>query len=817
VIKRKKLFVVLGMHRSGTSLITKLLECFGICLGEKLIPAADDNQKGFFEDYEIVNLNEKILEHLKNDHLDIEVLHESDLLKIPVSFRDEAVSIINNRLEKYDLYGLKDPRICKLLPFWNEVFKALDIEVNYIISIRNPKSVVDSLVYRNKISREKGYWSWITHTINAISCSHANPRILIDYDSVISSPKKQIHRIASVFNLKIENESVEIFTKDFIDSKLRHSKYTINNIQADRSANNVIPSLYSQLLDVSSDKVSLQELKTSTSYLKLNNILKDSKSLIDLCQQHEVRIRDLYYHISSQNQKLFELGTAVQERDERLYQASDTISERDKWLLDAKQAIEERDEQLIQAAHEIEQVISQNSQLRELTTEQDAQIGELNESIAAKDRVISEKDLAIGVLGVTVANRDGQIIGLHGQLTAREEAVAAKDRVISEKDREIGVQKESVANREGIIRELQSQMTEKEAVVTEMNNRIMDLENQLLEKKEAFAGLSSVFNTLRESLSLKVQQIEGLQGDVAEKNDAIDLRDHDLHHLRGYLDLIKSSWSWRLTAPLRTIEEKANFVFQTLKRYRLAAWIIWTHRKTGIFDPEWYLLRYPDVRKSGMNAFWHFVMYGVYEGRSPHGLFTEDNYKLLNPDISGGGAMHYITNGWREGRNIQVLFDKDFYLKKNKDVKKSGVDPVIHYLKYGSEEGRRPHPYVNQEFYINSYKDIKECGIEPISHYLHWGWKEGRRIMPLFDTAFYLNHNHDIRDCGMEPFSHYILAGGVEGRNPNPIFNAQKAWERVPKMQETAQNPLFYYLDGKWDEDPSPEQTLFLAMVENEI
>jgi hypothetical protein len=759
VIKRKKLFVVLGMHRSGTSLITKLLECFGIRLGDKLLPAADDNQKGFFEDYEIVNLNEKILGHIRNDHLDIEVLHESDLSKIPVSFSDEAVSIIKNRLERYDLYGLKDPRICKLLPFWNEVFKTLDIEVNYIILVRNPKSVVDSLVFRNKISREKGYWSWITHTINAISCSHGNPRILLDYDAVISSPKKQIHRIASVFNLKIENKSVETFTKDFIDSKLRHSKYTINNIQEDRSANNVIPSLYSQLLDVSSDKVSLQELITSTSYLKLNDILKDSKSLIDLCQQHEVRTRDLYYHISSQNQKLSELGTAVQERDERLYQASDTISERDKWLLDAKKAIEERDGRLIQVAREIEQQILQTNQQREVTTERDRQIAVLTGAITAKDRVISEKDLAIGELAETVANRDGQIIRLHGQLTAREEAIAAKDRVISKKDREIGVLSEFVAKRDREISVLQRHITEKENVISD--------------------------------------------------------RDDDLHHLKAYLDLVKSSWSWRLTAPMRAVAEKAISVVQTLKRYRLAAWIIWTHRKTGVFDPHWYPLRYPDVKKSGMNPLWHFSMYGVYEERAPHGLFTEENYKLLNPDISGCGAMHYIIHGWREGRNIQVLFDKDFYLENNKDVKDAGIDPAIHYYIYGSKEGRRPHKYVDRNFYIDLYKDIKECGIEPLSHYLHWGWKEGRRIMPLFDTAYYLNHNHDIRDSRIDPFTHYIIAGGAEGRNPNSIFDTQKAMQRVPKIKEKAQNPLFYYIDGKWDDDPSPELTLFLSMTEN--
>lgn len=425
-------------------------------------------------------------------------------------------------------------------------------------------------------------------------------------------------------------------------------------------------------------------------------------------------------------------------------------------------------------------------------------------------------------------------------LTDEKESLA---KIKSEKEGVIVSLNEQIGSLEGQIQRLTAQVAEKNGVIAEKDQIIIDLENQLLGKKEAFAGLSSDFEGLRESINYKTQQIKGLHCDISQKDNeigvlseavcnrdreiaglkaqilerdgAISQKDHDMDNLRAYLDLVKSSWSWRLTAPLRAVQEKAISIIQTIKRYRMAALIIWTHRKTGIFDPQWYLLSYPDVKASGMNPWWHFAMYGVYEHRTPHGLFTEKNYIWLNPDVSESGAMHYVIHGWREGRNIQVLFDKDFYLEKNKDVKRAGVDPVIHYLKYGSKEGRRPHRYVNQKFYINSYKDIKESGIEPLSHYLHWGWKEGRRIIPLFDTVFYLNHNHDIRDCGIEPFSHYVLVGGLEGRDPNAFFNTEKALQIDAEIKVKKENPLFYYTDGKWESDPSPSTTLYLSMAEN--
>ena len=56
--------MVLGMHRSGTSAITKGLEVLGVNLGDNLLPPKDDNPKGFFEDRDLVNLNERVLEKI---------------------------------------------------------------------------------------------------------------------------------------------------------------------------------------------------------------------------------------------------------------------------------------------------------------------------------------------------------------------------------------------------------------------------------------------------------------------------------------------------------------------------------------------------------------------------------------------------------------------------------------------------------------------------------------------------------------------------------------------------------------------------------
>ena len=64
-VNQQRLIVVLGMHRSGTSAITKSLELLGVGLGSELHPAGFDNPKGFWEDRDCLEINERLLKHLE--------------------------------------------------------------------------------------------------------------------------------------------------------------------------------------------------------------------------------------------------------------------------------------------------------------------------------------------------------------------------------------------------------------------------------------------------------------------------------------------------------------------------------------------------------------------------------------------------------------------------------------------------------------------------------------------------------------------------------------------------------------------------------
>ena len=57
------ILIILGMHRSGTSCITRIFNLLGVTLGEELLDPASDNPKGFWENWYLVQINKQILKN----------------------------------------------------------------------------------------------------------------------------------------------------------------------------------------------------------------------------------------------------------------------------------------------------------------------------------------------------------------------------------------------------------------------------------------------------------------------------------------------------------------------------------------------------------------------------------------------------------------------------------------------------------------------------------------------------------------------------------------------------------------------------------
>src|SRR5713226_5579370 len=162
---RPKVVCVLGMHRSGTSLVTRILNLLGVYLGtEPQLPTpAQDNPKGHWEHGIFRELNDEILarhggtwDQPPRLSTGWEANPGLDDLK------HRASTLIQDEFAHAEIWGWKDPRTCLTLPFWQQLLP----ETHYVVCLRNPVDVAHSLRRRNSFSVQKSSSLWLTY-VNA--------------------------------------------------------------------------------------------------------------------------------------------------------------------------------------------------------------------------------------------------------------------------------------------------------------------------------------------------------------------------------------------------------------------------------------------------------------------------------------------------------------------------------------------------------------------------------------------------------------------------------------------------------------------------
>jgi hypothetical protein len=93
-------------------------------------------------------------------------------------------------------------------------------------------------------------------------------------------------------------------------------------------------------------------------------------------------------------------------------------------------------------------------------------------------------------------------------------------------------------------------------------------------------------------------------------------------------------------------------VWNRLPKHRIIKSQLSLIENSGLFDPEWYLKKYPDIAKAHIDPMRHYLLHGGFEGRNPG-----------------------------------PYFNSKIYTSKNPGVKTSGLNPLVHHLIYGKEKG----------------------------------------------------------------------------------------------------------------------------------
>ncbi len=297
----KKCLIVLGMHRSGTSALMGVLNAFSVEIGtggSGFIKPSFDNQKGFFELLDIVNLNDRIFSGLLSSWDSLYALPENWWKRSGINeYRKEISAVIKTNFEDSGITSIKDPRLCRLLPLWSEVFEELGVKPFFIIPLRNPLEIANSLKTRDGFTLEKSLLLWMTYMLDAELHSRKYPRVFITYDGLLKDTANTINGISRTLNIKFpksyEDCGEEI--SQFLDSGLKHHN------QDPASVNKVLSEdilKYYELLKglVGKEAASGEELSEIDNirnrFFDLNDKIFYNKDVIELITERERAIAE---------------------------------------------------------------------------------------------------------------------------------------------------------------------------------------------------------------------------------------------------------------------------------------------------------------------------------------------------------------------------------------------------------------------------------------------------------------------------------------------------------------------------------------------
>ncbi len=214
------MIAITGMHRSGTSCITGLLERCGYELGTShplLHGKRFDNEKGHFENLGALAINETILRRAGGSWCNLPNTDEITIAGI------RNARHIREFSETFNGDIFKDPRTCVTASFWERYCKNL---FTIVFCLRNPIGVAVSLKRRDGMSIETGLQLWYEYNIRFLDGTSETPVVYVDYDNLKVDYEFELINLLEQLDVPLTSGEILMRAKGFFDRDLNHDPST---------------------------------------------------------------------------------------------------------------------------------------------------------------------------------------------------------------------------------------------------------------------------------------------------------------------------------------------------------------------------------------------------------------------------------------------------------------------------------------------------------------------------------------------------------------------------------------------------------------
>jgi hypothetical protein len=223
----RQILFVLGMGRSGTSVLTRVLSLCGGRLPENLLGATEANPTGHWEPMDVLMLNIRFMERHGSTWFDPTLRLQSNCC-VNEDDKEEYVGQIRELLETFPrepFLIIKEPRIASLAEYWFEACDRADFNISIVIPVRHPDEVSMSLAARDGVSAELSGMLWLKYNLLAERHSRRFRRVFVEYPNLIADWRREVRRISD--DLEIEMNPINEHIDQFIVGKLHRQRSNV--------------------------------------------------------------------------------------------------------------------------------------------------------------------------------------------------------------------------------------------------------------------------------------------------------------------------------------------------------------------------------------------------------------------------------------------------------------------------------------------------------------------------------------------------------------------------------------------------------------
>jgi hypothetical protein len=413
---------IVGMHRSGTSMVAKVLQQAGLHLGTEadLMPPAAENPEGFFEHLGFVRLNDDVL-NAAGSGWDCPPRADIDWGSGAFEpFREQARRLASP-LQTAPAWGWKDPRTSLTLPFWRSALGPL----RTVVVIRNPLEVVISLHRRNGFSIALGLTLWQTYAERILAASHEEMRLVTHYDAYFFDPGREIDRLLAWLDLGSDQNPPAL--QEAAVPALRHHRKTLRDLE-EADVPDLTIATYRQLLreaDWWEGEAEPAETGTAPNVSEFDATATITRGIggVDLLRVENEALRrnneDFTAALASREARIAELESAVRNHEAVHAELEGRVSERDSRLIERNALLARREHAISALQQQLAQHAAELSRLRE-------HVAELADRLADKERsleiaAIHEGELRSMLNGMQAiqTGRDAELMGTLGAVLSR--------------------------------------------------------------------------------------------------------------------------------------------------------------------------------------------------------------------------------------------------------------------------------------------------------------------------------------------------------------------------------------------------------------